>query len=133
MDQDTTNLIIARLNSVAVSVEDLVLASHVVHNLPPEQRDWEGQTTCITRLFNGQRYKAFAVHYRLQAMAALITSGKLPLPPVAEMSDGGRMVAEPIFVAAAKEPILFTGKEPFFNAESFIEAVLRHGGVDGHT
>jgi hypothetical protein len=39
MDQDTTNLIIARLNSVAVSVEDLVLASHEV-----EQRDWEGSS-----------------------------------------------------------------------------------------
>ncbi|RJF96642.1 hypothetical protein D3870_19655 [Noviherbaspirillum cavernae] len=65
-------------------------------------------------------------------MAALITSGKLPLVLVAEMSDGGRMVAEPIFVAAAKESILFMEKEPFFNAESFIEAVLRHSGVDGH-
>lgn len=130
MDQDTANLI-ARLNSVAVSVEDLVLASDEVHNLPPEQRNWEGQTTCVARLFKGQHYKAFAVHSRLQAMAALITSGKLPLPLVAEMSDGGRMVAEPIFVAAAKEPILFTEKEPFFNAESFIETVLRHGGVNG--
>jgi hypothetical protein len=131
MDQDTANLI-AGLNSVAVSVEDLVLASHEVHNLPPEQRNWEGRTTCVARLFKGQHYKAFAVHSRLQAMAALITSGKLPLALVAEMSDGGRMVAEPIFVAAAKEPILFTDKEPFFNAESFIEAVLRHSGVDGH-
>jgi hypothetical protein len=34
MDQDTANLI-ARLNSVAVSVEDLILASHEAHNLPP--------------------------------------------------------------------------------------------------
>jgi hypothetical protein len=131
MDQDTANLI-ARLNSVAVSVEELVLASHEVHNLPPEQRNWEGQTTCVARLFKGQHYKAFAVHSRLQAMAVPITSGKLPLALVAEMSDIGRMVAEPIFVAATKEPILFTEKEPFFNAESFIEAVLRHSGVDGH-
>jgi hypothetical protein len=48
------------------------------------------------------------------------------------MSEGGRMVAEPIFTAAAKEPILFTEKEPFFNTESFIEAVLRHSGAEGH-
>lgn len=132
MDQDTTNLIIARLNSVAVSVEDLVLASHAVYKLPPEQRDWEGQTTCVTRLFNGQRYKAFAVHYRLQALAALITNGKLPEALATEINDGGRMVAEPVFFAAAKEPILFTEKGPFFNPESFIEAALRHGGVEGH-
>jgi len=89
-------------------------------------------TTCVARLFKGQHYKAFAVHSRLEAMAALITSGKPSQGLVPETSDGGRMVAEPIFVAAAKEPILFTEKEPFFNAESFIEAVLRHSGVDGH-
>lgn len=65
-------------------------------------------------------------------MAALITSGKLPQAFVDEMGDGGRMVAEPIFMAAAKEPILFTEEAPFFNAEFFIEAVLRHSGVDGH-
>lgn len=123
---------IACLNSVAVSVEDLVLASDEVHHLPPEQRNWEGRTTCVARLFEGQHYKAFAVHSRLQAMAALITSGKLPQALVDEMGDSGRMVAEPIFMAAAKEPILFTEEAPFFNAESFIEAVLRHSGVDGH-
>ena len=131
MDQETAN-VIACLNSVAVSVEDLVLASDEVHHLPPEQRNWEGRTTCVARLFEGQHYKAFAVHSRLQAMAALITSGKLPQAFVDEMGDGGRMVAEPIFMAAAKEPILFTEEAPFFNAESFIEAVLRHSGVDGH-
>jgi hypothetical protein len=48
------------------------------------------------------------------------------------MSDGGRVVAEPVFFAAAKEPILFTEKGPFFNPESFIEAALRQGGVNGH-
>ena len=132
MEQDTRNLIIARLNSVAVSVEDLILASHVVQNLPPEQRGWTAQTTCVTRLFNGQRSKAFAVHYRLQALAALITSGKLPQFLATEMDDGGRMVAEPVFFATAKEPIFFTEKGPLFHPESFLEAVLRHGGVEGY-
>lgn len=131
MDQDTANLI-ARLNSVVVSVEDLVLASDEVHKLPPEQHNLEGHTSCVARLFIGQQYKAFAVHSRLQAMATLITSGKLPEGLVPEMSDGGRIIAEPVFFAAAKEPILFTEKEPFFNAESFIEAALRHSSVDGH-
>jgi hypothetical protein len=70
MDQDTGNLI-ARLSSVAVSVEDFVLVSDEVHNLPPEQRYWEGQTTRVAHLFEGQHYKAFAVRFRLQAMAAL--------------------------------------------------------------
>ena len=86
MDQETAN-VIACLNSVAVSVEDLVLASDEVHHLPPEQRNWEGRTTCVARLFEGQHYKAFAVHSRLQAMAALIISGKLPQALVDEMGE----------------------------------------------
>jgi hypothetical protein len=48
------------------------------------------------------------------------------------MSDGGRMLAEPIFVSTKKELIVFTEQEPFFNDESFIEVVLRHSGVDRH-
>ena len=42
------------------------------------------------------------------------------------------MIAEPVFLAAAKEPILFTEKEPFFNAQSFIEFILRNTDADGH-
>lgn len=131
MEQTNADLL-AHLNSIAVSVEDLIIASDEVHKLPPAQRNWEGQTTCVARLFKGQRYKAFAVHSRLQAMAALITSGKLHLALVAETRDGGRMVVEPIFIAAAKEPILFAETEPFFNADAFIDAVLRHSEVGGH-
>jgi hypothetical protein len=131
MDQDIANLI-AHLNAVAVSVEDLVLASHEVHKLPPEQRNWEGRTACIARLFKGQHYKVFAVHSRLEALAALITNSKLPLAFAAEMGDGGQMIAEPIFVAAAEVPILFTEKGPFFNVESFIKVVIRHSDVDGY-
>ena len=57
----------------------------------------------------------------------ILRSGKLPncwvLPG---------MVQEPVFLAAAKEPILFTKEEPFFEPESFLTFVLENAGVDGH-
>lgn len=131
MDQSTANLI-ARVNTVDVSVDDLLLASDEIHKLAPDQRDWEGRAICTARLFRGEHYKAFAVTSRLEAMAKLISSGELPNGLTPETADGGRMIAEPLFLAAAKEPILFTEKEPFFNAQSFIEFVLKHAEADGH-
>ncbi len=131
MDQSTANLI-ARLNTVDVSVDDLLLASNEIHQLPPDQRDWEGRAICTARFFKGERQKAFAVISRLEAMAKLISSGALPNGLIPEIADGGHMIARPLFLAAAKEPILFTKKEPFFNAQSFIEFVLKHTEVEGH-
>jgi hypothetical protein len=59
-------------------------------------------------------------------MALVVRSGKIArwvLPNI---------VAEVVFLAAAKEPILFIKKEPFFELESFIASVLEHAQVDGH-
>ena len=77
MDQSTANLI-ARVNTVVVAVDDLLLASDEMHKLPPNQRDWAGRAICAARLFKGQHYKAFAVTSRLEAMAKVLSSGELP-------------------------------------------------------
>jgi hypothetical protein len=132
MDQATADLI-ARVNTVPVTVQDLLLASAEIHNLPIEDRDWEGRAHCLARMFKGQRDKAFAVGCRLEAMARLIESGKAPHWVLPKGPGGGeRMIAEPVFLAAAKEPILFTKKKSFFEPESFIAFVLENSDVDGH-
>ena len=77
-------------------------------------------------MFKGQRYKAFAVGSRLEAMARVVRSGKITrwvLPNI---------VAEVVFLAAAREPILFTQNESFFDPESFVAFVLENAAVDGH-
>jgi hypothetical protein len=127
IDQVTANLI-ARVNAVAVTPEELCdAAAEIQKTITLEDCDREARTRCLASMFEGQGYKAFAVNYRLEAMARVIGSGKLPNCWV--LPD---MVKETVFLAASKEPILFTKKVPFFEAESFIAFLLENAGVDGH-
>jgi hypothetical protein len=125
IDQATANLI-ARVNAASVTVEDMFLAAAEIQRLPLETCNREARTRCLARIFNGQTSKVIAVNFRLEAMALVVRSGKIArwvLPNI---------VAEVVFLAAAKEPILFSKKEPFFELESFIASVLEHAQVDGH-
>lgn len=130
MDQATVNLI-ARVNTVQVSADDLLLASDEIHNLPPEDRDWEGRAFVVARLFKGEHLKAFAVQSRLEALMELIRAGSLTAWAPSE-ADGSHRIAEPVFVAAAKEPILFNDRVAFFEAGSFVTAILRNADSDGN-
>lgn len=125
VDQATAHLI-ARLNAVSVTVEDLLLASAEIKTLPLKECNREARTHVLARMFKGQGYKAIAVGFRLEAMARVIRSGRIRrwvLPNI---------VCEVVFLAAAKEPILFTKNEWFFEQDSFVTSVLEHAHVDGH-
>jgi hypothetical protein len=124
-DQATANLI-ARVNAAYVTVEDMFLAAAEIQKLPLATCNREARTRCLARIFNGQNYKVTAVNSRLEAMARVVWSGKIRrwvLPNI---------VAEPIFVAAAKAPLLFTESVWFFEQDSFVASVLEHAQVDGH-
>ena len=59
----------ADLNRVEVSVDDLRRAAHEVHQLAPEDRNWEGRLFAMVRVFKGEPNKGLAVEYRLVAMS----------------------------------------------------------------
>jgi hypothetical protein len=125
LDQDTANLI-ARVNAVPVTVEDMYLAVAEIHKLPLKTCNREARTRSLARIFNGQTYKVIAVNSRLEAMGEVVRSGKIRrwvLPNV---------VAEVVFFAAAKAPILLTEKKWFFDQEAFVAFVLDNAAVDGH-
>jgi hypothetical protein len=130
MDQRTVEYV-ARINRVDVSSDDLLSLSKEIHEMPPEQRDWEGRAICAIRLFSEQKDKALAVTWRLEALAKLISSESLPHWAKQEAEDGARMVAGSVFVAAAKEPILLSDEGPFFNPETFLNCVLEQSEVEG--
>ena len=125
VDQAIASLV-AQLNAVGVTLEDLLLASDAIQRLPLETCNREARTRCLVRLFNGQTYKVIAVNARLEAMARMVSSRRIRrwVRPY--------MVAKVAFLAAAKEPILFTNKEWSFESDSFVAFVLEHAEVDGH-
>jgi hypothetical protein len=124
VDQATANLI-ARANAVSVTAEDLFLASTEIQKLPPETCNRAARTRCLDRIFDGQSHKVIAINARLEAMARIVSYAKIRrwvLPNI---------VAKVVFLAAAKEPILFTNKEWWFESDSFVAFVLEHAAVDG--
>ena len=125
IDQATANLI-ARVNAVSVTVEDMFLAAAEIQKLALETCNRKVRTRCLGEIFKGQRYKPLAVNFRLEAMAAIVGSGKIArwvLPNI---------VAEPVFKAAANAPVLLAGEHWFFEQDSFVASVLEYAQVDGH-
>jgi hypothetical protein len=127
IDQTTANLI-ARVNAVSLTAEDLMLASAEIHKLPRETSNREARIRCLALMFKGQRGTAFVVNARLEAMAQLISAGKIPGYWVRP-----GMVRDSVFSAAATQPLLFTAdNESFFEPESFVAFLLGTAEVNGH-
>jgi hypothetical protein len=119
IDQTTANLI-ARVNAVSLTGEELMLASAEVHKLPLETCNREARTRCLAEVFKGRRGKASVANLRLEALAQLVHEEKIPRCWVRPT-----MLRDCVFSAAATEPLLFTANnEPFFDAESFVAFLL---------
>jgi len=126
IDQTTANLI-ARVNAVSLTAEELMLAAQEIQKLPLETCNREGRNRCLGRMFQGRYGKAFVVNARLEAMGELIRAGKIPSCWVRP-----NMVRDSVFAAAATEPLLFTAiNESFFDSESFLAFLLETAEVDG--
>jgi hypothetical protein len=122
----------ARLNAVRVTVADLVLASQEVHKLPAADRDWEGRMHLMVRLFSGEPDKGLAIEHRLMAMSSLLASGTLPHWATPQTPDGEIQVGEPVWQAAATEPLLLRERDAYFEKDSFLDRVLSFAEPDGH-
>jgi hypothetical protein len=126
IDQTTANLI-ARVNAVSLTGEELMLSAAEIHKLPIDTCNREARTRCLTEMFNGQRGKASVANLRLESLARLVDAEKIP-PCWVQPT----MLRYCVFSAAATEPLLFTANnEPFFDAESFV-AFLLETEADGN-
>jgi hypothetical protein len=123
--------LIKRSNAIFISVDDMFRASDATKDLPSNETDWEGRMDCLMQIFRGRRDKAFVVNSRLDALSRLVTAGKLPYGVLPTRIDGLNLLADCIFVAAAKLPILFVDEEPYFEPEPFVAFVLRSAKASG--
>jgi hypothetical protein len=122
--------LMARSNAIPVSVEDMHVAAAAINRLPLEERDWEGRAQCLMPLFRGRRDKAFVVNARLEALGQLLRDGELPywMLPASRQTRNN----DPVYFAAAKVPLLFAQKEPYFEVFAFVACVLERARVYGH-
>lgn len=120
------------LNAVVVSVNDLLVASETIHALPENDRDWEGRSIAMVRLFKGAPLKAMAVECRLRAMSRIVESGALPGWAMPPSSDGAVSIAEPVWSATATEPLVVEEPEAYFDRAGFLTRVLLLAESEGN-
>ena len=121
----------ARLNAVMVSAEDLLRVSAAIHRLAPEQRSWQTRALCAAQLFGGALSdKAYAVTARLEALGRLVEGGHLPDVFAPCAADGTRLLAEPVFEAAASVPLAGTTTACQFEPDRFLACVMAHAQVE---
>lgn len=109
-----------RLNAVTITKEDLLMVRQEVHQLPPDNRDWKDRLQMMNQLFKGNTDKVLAIEERMVAMTQLITSGALSDWVFPDEQDGAMKIAETVWMAAAKEPLLFKETGAYFDADPFL-------------
>jgi len=109
-----------------------LLATREIHKLPQNNRDWEGRAILIVSLFHDEPDKALAVNFRIQAMNNLVSSGSLPGWATPEQADGSILISEPVWKAAACEPVIIGKHDASFDKEAFVDRVLSFAEPEGH-
>ena len=120
-----------RVNSVTITPEELLKVSEEVHKLPERERDFEGRSILMIKMFSGEPDKVTSIDLRLTAMSEMIDTGNLPGWATPKQPDGSVLIAEPVWVAAVEEPLLFKGNDAYFDKEKFLEKVLSSAIPEG--
>ena len=74
-----------------------------------------------------------AIEERIVAMSALISKGDLPGWVVPDENDGAMKIAEPVWMAAASEPLLFKETGAYFETTKFLDYILTIAEPDGNS
>ncbi len=130
-EQGKTMSIENRINSEIISHLELIEVTEEIHKLPKEDRDFEGRALLLIKMFSGEPDKAMAIDLRLKAMSKIIDSNELPGWAMPKQPDGSRVVSEPVWQAAAEEPLVFLEKEIIFDKQKFLDRILSCAEPEG--
>jgi hypothetical protein len=120
-----------QVNSISIKHQELIEVTERVHELPEEDKDFEGRSILLIKMFPGEPDKVMAIDLRIRAMGDIIDSHVLPGWTMPEQPDGCQMISEPVWIAAAEEPLLFENDKAFFDEEKFKEKVLSCAKSEG--
>jgi hypothetical protein len=127
---DSTRRMIAECNSVPILSEDLTRVVEEVDTSSPETRDMVGHAITAVRLFNGDPDRVQAIMFRLEALVNLLLQEESVTAWTITLPDGSVLTSEPIFGAAATQPLIESKGEVAFDRESFLAKVLELAEVD---
>jgi hypothetical protein len=121
-----------RANRAIVRKQDILrFVQELVKREAPSDRDFEARAILLARIYRDPDV-AMAIEFRMEALARLM-DGNNPkgwtLPPG---QDGAVLTAEPVFAAAAMQPLIEVNGRPAFERAAFFNKVLELASVDGN-
>jgi hypothetical protein len=126
---DATKRMMLQVNETPISKDELINVVQEVGESDPENRDMEGHALVAVRLYSNDPLKVKAIMFRLEALVNLLVdegaSGwTLSLP------NGAVLTQEPVFAAAAVQPLIEQDGNVVFERETFLDKVLELAEVD---
>lgn len=112
------------LNKAKVSKDDVLEFVRETSALPKEDRGFESFAISSIRLHPGNPDKAEALMFRVQALARFLDGDLMKGWTHPEAADGARWTSEPVFAAAAVEPLVEVNNQLTFEPTSFKRKVL---------
>jgi hypothetical protein len=129
---EVSRKMLERVNCTAVSKSDILQFVKELAKREAGDSDFEGRAILLARFHSGNPDKAIAIEFRMEALARLL-GGTEPkawtLPP---LPDGAVPTSEPVFAAAAVQPLIEVGGRPGFERSAFFAKVLELASVGGN-
>lgn len=121
---ENTKKLIARINAIVITEEEIVEVVEETEEINPEDRNWEASTFMVARLHPGDFEKVGAIVFRMEALTRLLAKAGAPGWTLPETADGGILTQEAVFAATAVQPLVEQDGEVAFEQEAFLQKVL---------
>jgi hypothetical protein len=128
---DADKKVLARANRAVVSKEDILEFVEELSEHEASDRDFEGRAILLAQLHSGEPDKALAIEFRMHALARLFGDEHPRGWTLPEMPDGSVLTKEPVFAAAAVQPLTLKDGEVAFERDAFLDKVLELADEEG--
>lgn len=119
----------SQVNETPILKDDILSVIQEVGDSAPEDRDMESHLFAAIRLYSGDPDKVTAIMFRLEALAHLLVDEDAPGWTVS-LPNGAVLTQEPVFAAAAVQPLIEQDGNVAFDRELFLAKVLELAELD---
>lgn len=119
---EATKRMMSQINETPILKDELLRVVQEVSDSALEDRDMESHLFAAIRLYSNDPDKVKAIMFRLEALVYLLINEDAPGWTLS-LTNGAVLTQEPVFAAAAVQPLIEQDGNVAFNRESFLAEV----------
>lgn len=123
--QSYATKMLRRINSTKFAGSELMEFAARVHRLKPRDRLFEVQVITAIKLFNGDSDKVMSATFRMEALARIVSEGRLEGWTKPGDKKGISLTNPVLFDAAGQVPVRIVGNRFEFNRATFLRKVFQ--------